>query len=56
MVSFYWFKFEPNTKITYDFFCKNVVKMLWTYHFKKNCGAEIEGKKKWQIDLWQWHC
>ena len=27
--------------------------MLWTYHFKKNCGAEIEGKKKWQIDFRQ---
>ena len=45
MVSCYWFKFEPNTKITFlppiitisnnlllRICCKNIVKMLWTYH------------------------
>ena len=47
-------------------FCKNIVKIVYTYHFlkkKKNVEwnngngiAEIEGKKIVGMDLWQWHC
>ena len=46
VVSYYRFKFETNTKITFfvptiitsnnlplKICCKNVMKMLWTYHF-----------------------
>ena len=46
---------------------KNVVKMMWTYHFSKKkkekwqliCGngiAEIEGGKIVGMNMWQWHC
>ena len=45
--------------------CKNIVKIVCTYHFLKkkkvewNCGndiAEIGGKKNFAIGLWQCHC
>ena len=67
MVSCYWFKFEPNTNffaltittsnnLPRKIYCKNIVKMLRTYHFSQRLSPETICHALWEclklVDVW----